>query len=207
MRALLVVMLLATTAGAEPVVEWSEGRVLMSGVGLADRQAPNAAVARGPARRKAEEDARRSLLAAVKQLPVAGGGTVKDKLSDAAIAARIDRAVAAALPVSAALESDGAWVVTLAVPTEAIRQAIVGPRALASAGDSGPAVIVVEGAASTPAIGTTIGGTNAPMVWVKTVPAWAAKAPRIKARGAKDGAIDADTASASPSTLFVVLAP
>ncbi len=200
-------MLLGHVAVAAPVVDWETGRVLESGVGLADRQAPNAAVARGPARRKAEDAARLALRAAVKALPLAGGGTVQDKLTDPAIAARIDRAIAAALTETAVPETDGAWVVTLALPIEAVRQAIVGPRVLASDGDKGPAVIVVEDAAAKPAIGTTIGGTSAPMVWMKKVPDWAAKAPRIKARGAKDGAIDADTKSASPSTLFVVVTP
>lgn len=206
MRAFLLLTLIASTATAAPVIEWDSGRVLASGIGLADRQAPNAAVARGPARRKAEDDARRELHAAVKQLPVAGGGTLTDKLADPAIAARVDRAIGGALVVTAAPETDGAWVVTLAVPIEALRQAIEGPRTLASTGDKGPAVIVIEGAANAkPAIGTTIGGASVPIVWVNKVPDWAAKAPRIKARSAKDGAIDADTKSASPSTLFVVL--
>lgn len=179
-----------------------------TGVGLADRQAPNPAVARGPARRKAEDAARRALNAAVKALPVAGGGTVGDKVGDAAIARRIDRAIAAALATSATPETDGSWVVTLAVPLEAVRQALEGPRVLGKTGDAeGPAVIVVEGAKTTPAIGTTIGGASVPIVWVKKLPAWAEKAPRIKARGAKDGAIDADAKTATPSTLFVVLAP
>ncbi|MGE0402270.1 MAG: hypothetical protein AB7T06_36555 [Kofleriaceae bacterium] len=207
MRALLLLVLLAGTAGAAPVVDWETGRVLETGVGLADRQAPNPAVARGPARRKAEDAARRALRTAVQALPVAGGGTLKEKLADAAIAARVDRAIAAALPVSATPETDGAWIVTLAVPIEALRQAIEGPRALAADGDKGPAAIVVEGAAIKPAIGTTIGGASVPMVWVKKVPAWAEKAPRVKATSAKDGAIDADTKGATPSTLFVVVAP
>jgi hypothetical protein len=206
MRAFLLLVLFAQTATAAPVVDWESGRVLADGIGLADRQAPNAAVARGPARRKAEDDARRELREFVSTLPVAGGKTLKDRLADPAIAARVDRAVANALTVTAAPETDGAWVVTLAVPIEALRQAIDGPRTLASDGDKGPAVIVVEGAAAAkPALGTTIGGASAPIVWVKKVPEWAAKAPRIKARSAKDGAIEADTKSASPSTLFVVL--
>ncbi|MFN0253568.1 MAG: hypothetical protein ACKV2T_42265 [Kofleriaceae bacterium] len=209
MRALLalVIGVSATTAGAAPVVDWETGRVVETGVGLADRQAPNPAVARGPARRKAEDAARGALHKAVRALPVAGGGTVKDKLGDAAIAARIDRAIGAALTVSATPETDGAWTVTLAVPIEALRQALAdGPRVLAKDGDTGPGVMVVEGASkATAAIGTTIGGTSAPIVWVKKLPTWAEKAPRIQARGAKPGAIDADTKGATPSTLFVVM--
>jgi hypothetical protein len=200
-------MIGAGSAGAAPVVDWETGRVVETGVGLADRQAPNPAVARGPARRKAEDAAKRALHAAVAALPVAGGGTVKDKLADTTIAARVDRAIGAALAVSATPETDGAWTVTLAVPIEAIRQALAdGPRTVAKDGDAGAAVIVIEGASkAVPAIGTTIGGTSAPIVWVKKLPAWAEKAPRIKARSAKPGAIDADTKGATPSTLFVVM--
>lgn len=210
MRALLLLVLLvllADAAMAAPVVDWESGRVLETGVGLADRQAPNPAVARGPAKRKAEDAARLALETAVMKLPVAGGTTMQEAAKSAAVATRIDRAIAGALTVTAVPQTDGAWVVTLAVPIEALRQAIEGPRALTKDGDKGPAAIVVEGVTAKPAIGTTIGGASVPIVWVRKVPAWAAKAPRIKARGSQNGAIDADTKSASPSTLFVVLSP
>lgn len=209
MRALLLVMALAPAASAAPVVQWDTGRVLETGVGLADRRAPTPAVARGPARRKAEDAARKALLTAVRALPVAGGRTVKEAMTDPAVAARIERAIAAALPASATPETDGAWTVTLAVPLEALRQALAqGPRALAAEGDGGAAVIVLEGAsAATPALGTTVGGTSAPIVWVKKLPAWAEKAPRLRATSAAPGAIAVDVSTATPATLFVVLAP
>ncbi len=48
-------------ATAAPTIDWAAGRVVARGLGLADRQAPNPAVARGPARRTAEEAARAQL--------------------------------------------------------------------------------------------------------------------------------------------------
>ena len=76
-------------------------------------------------------------------------------------------AVAAAITVAADPETDGAWRVTLAVPIEAVRQAIAGPRALAADGDKGPAVVVVDGVSAKPAVGFTFGGAAAPALWIR----------------------------------------
>ena len=100
-----------------------------------------------------------------------------DRLGDAAIAARVARAVANALVVSADPETDGSWKVSLAVPIEAVRQALAGPRALDADGDRGPAVMIVEGLGAKPAVGALPAAT----LWVKDVPAWAKGAPRAKA--------------------------
>src|SRR6185503_17336251 len=100
--------------------------------------------------------------------PLAGGGTVADKAKDEVVAERIARAVANAFAVEADPDTDGSWRVTLAVPIEAVRQAIAGPRALAvGAADQGPAVVVVEGAKATPAVGWTVNGTSAAVMWVE----------------------------------------
>ena len=202
----IALLVLALTAPAHADVDWANGLVTAPGVGLADRQAPNPAVARGPARRRAEDAARRALAAAVPALPLAGGGTVADKLGDPTIKARIDAAVAVAIGVTADPETDGSWRVTMAVPVEAVRQALAGPRALASAGDTGPAVVIVEGVTAAPAIGMTIGGLAAASVWRADAPAWAKGAPRIRAKATKGGAIDADIGKATAATLFVILA-
>jgi hypothetical protein len=101
--------------------------------------------------------------------------------------------------------------VTLGVPVEAIRQAIEGPRVLAvAAQDSGPAVVVVEALARvTPAVGWMVGGIAAPTVWMaaEALPAWAKDAPRVKAKGAKAGAIEVAGISGTTATLFVILTP
>jgi hypothetical protein len=201
----LALLLLALTATARADIDWANGLVTAPGIGLADRQAPNPAVARGPARRRAEDAARAALAAALPALPLAGGGTLADKLGDAKVKARIDAAVAGAIGVTADPETDGSWRVTMAVPVEAVRQALVGPRALPAAGDAGPTVVVVEGVSAAPAIGMTVGGLAAATLWTKDLPPWTKGAPRIKARSVKGAAIDAPVGKATAATLFVLV--
>lgn len=186
------------------VVDWAAGWVIAGGTGIADRHAPSPAVALGTSRRGAEDAARRRIADALGALPLAGGGALADRLGDAALRARIDAAVAAAIAVAAEPETDGSWHVTLAVPLEAIRIALTAPRALPAAGDRGPPVVVVEGVAARPAIGWTVAGVEAATVWVAAVPAWAKDAPRIAARSARGGAIDAP-GTRTAATLYVIV--
>jgi len=202
---LVAAIAVAVPASARADVDWAKGLVAAQGIGLADRQAPNPAVARGPSRRKAEEAAKLALAAQLPALPLAAGGTLADKLTDATIKARVDRAVAAAIVVTADPETDGSWRVTMAVPIEALRQAITGPRTLPDKGDSSAPVVVIEGATATPAIGTTVGGLAAPTLFVTAVPAWAKGAPKIKATASKPGAIEAAVPKTGPSTLFLIV--
>ena len=195
----------ARADGAKP--DWSRGLVLASGVGIADRHAPSPVNARGPARRAAEEAARKQLLAALPALPLAEGGTLAAKLGDAAVKARVDRAVAAAITVDAEPSTDGSWKVTLGVPIEALRQALTGPRPAPASDAEGPPVVVVEGARAAPAIGYRLGKVAAPALWVKDAPTWAKDAPRVRARGATAGVIDLADPKGSESTLFVIIAP
>lgn len=188
------------------VVDWAAGWVIAGGTGIADRHAPSPAVALGTSRRGAEDAARRRIAGALGALPLAAGGTLADRLGDAALRARIDAAVAVAIAIAAEPETDGSWRVTLAVPLEAIRIALGAPRALPAAGDRGPPVVVVEGAAARPAIGWTVAGVEAATVWVREVPAWAKDAPRITARSARGGAIDAP-ATGTAATLYVIVSP
>ncbi|HEY5922936.1 MAG TPA: hypothetical protein VIV11_14755, partial [Kofleriaceae bacterium] len=87
---------------------------------------------------------------------------------------------------------------------EAVRQALDGPRPLGD-GDKGLQVVVVEGAGAKPAVGWKIGGVAGPALWVAEVPAWAKDAPRVQAKGAKAGAIEADGIAATAATLFVII--
>lgn len=200
-------VLFALTAPVSADIDWAKGLVTAPGIGLADRQAPNPAVARGPARRRAEDAARAALAAALPAVPLAGGATLADRLGDKAIKARIDAAVAGAIGITAEPETDGSWRVTMAVPVESIRQALTGARALAAPGDAGPAVVIVDGVSASPAVGMTIGGLAAATVWMpaKELPAWTKGAPRIKARSSKGTAIDADIGKATTATLFVLV--
>lgn len=205
--ALVVLALVAATATAhaDVTVDWARGLVIADAVGIADRHAPNPAVARGTSRRGAEEAAQKLLAAKLGDLPLARGGKVADKAKDEGVKARLDRAVSAALTLAADPQTDGAWHVTMAVPIEAVRQAIAGTRTLGADGDTGPAVVVVEGVAAKPAVGWTIAGLEAATVWVRDVPAWAKDAPRAVAKTAKAGAIEAPGIDASAATLFVIV--
>jgi hypothetical protein len=201
----LTVLLAGGAAHADVKVDWARGLVIGDAVGVADRHAPNPTVARGTSRRGAEDVARSAIAGKLGSLPIAGGGKVGDKAKDKEIAARLERAVASAITLAAEPETDGAWRVTMAVPIEAVRQALAGPRTLAGDGDKGPPVIVVEGVGAKPALGWTIGGVEAASLWVTEVPAWAKDAPRVKAKSAKAGAIDIAGIDATPATLFVIV--
>lgn len=197
--------LVPSAAHAEDVrVDWASGMVAAEGIGLADRHAPNPAVARGPSRRKAEIAAKQAIAKALPGLPLAGGGKLADKLRDPDVKARIDRALDYAITLEASPETDGSWKITMGLPLEAVRQAIDGPRKLDAVGDAGEPVVVVTGVSAKPALGYTVGGVTGATLFAKSVPAWARDAPRIKASGAKNGAIAAKLGNAGVATLFVV---
>ena len=152
----------STVAGA--TVDWSHGVITARGVGPADRHAPSPAVARDAARVRAENAARAARTAAAKQLP----GVEPRALADDALA----RAVARATVASMDLGTDGSVTVSLALPVEAVRVAIAGPRrAEPATGDAPPAVIVDATAlAVTPALGLAIGGWTGPVLFVDAAP-------------------------------------
>ena len=196
---------LPAPAAADVKVDWARGLVIADAVGIANRHAPNPAVARGTSRRGAEQAAQKLLAAKIEELPVAGGGVVRDKAKDKEVADRLHEAVERAMTLAADPQTDGAWRVTLAVPIEAVRQAIGDVRELPADGDHGPPVVVVEGASGKPAVGWTIGGVEAPAVWVSEAPAWAKDAPRVRAKTAKSGAIEVAGIDATAATLFVIV--
>ena len=198
---IVVVIVLVAARIAHADVDWSRGLVTGNGLGIADRHAPSPAAAREPARRVAEDAARAAIAAQLPALPLAEGGTLKGKLKDKAIADRIDRAVAAAIVVEATPHTDGSWNVTLAVPIEAVRLAIAGPRVLAKS-DGDPPVVIVEGVNAKAAVGYTVGGIAAATLFAKTVPDWAKDAPRVKASSAKNGAIELASPQGGSATLF-----
>ncbi|CAN5730284.1 hypothetical protein BH11MYX1_BH11MYX1_52510 [soil metagenome] len=210
-----VVVALSASVSAAPTIDWARGLVTAEGIGIADRHAPNPAVARGTSRRAAEAAARAELANSVPQLELASGGLVRAQLGDAATKARLDRAIAQAVAVTAQPETDGAWRVTMGVPIEAVRQAMEGgPRAVAGDLDSGhdrePSIVVVEGSTAKPAVGWIVGGIHAATIWVTEVPAWARGAPHVKATSAKAGAIEiAGTPghAGNVATLYVLLQP
>jgi hypothetical protein len=205
--ALIVVAALASSAHADVSIDWVKGLVTANGVGIADRHAPNPAVARGTSRRAAEEAARAQLAKGLGALPVAHGGTVGTHATGEA-KQRLERAVVDAIAVAAEPQTDGAWTVTMAVPIEAIRQALdAGPREVGKAGDKPPAIVIVDGVKAKPAIGWTVGGVKAATIWVpaKDVPAWAKDAPHLTSTGAKAGAIEVTGIVGGEATLYVIV--
>jgi hypothetical protein len=193
-------------ARAEVNVDWGRGLVTAEGVGVADRHAPNPSVARGTSRRGAEDVARKQIAERLKELPLAGGGKVGDKL-DKAAKARLARAVEDAIALEAEPETDGAWRVTMAVPIEAVRLALVGPRTLGDKGDAGPAVIVLDGVAGKPAVGWQVNGQSAATLFAADVPPWAKSAPHAAIKRVKSGNLEVPGIDATAATLFVVIAP
>ncbi|HVK87813.1 MAG TPA: hypothetical protein VM513_27025, partial [Kofleriaceae bacterium] len=60
-RHLALLVFFTSPAIAHAQVDWAKGVITAPGIGLADRHAPNPAVARGPSRRKAEDAGRKAL--------------------------------------------------------------------------------------------------------------------------------------------------
>src|SRR5512141_2247064 len=97
----LLVLLMPALVRADVTIDWARGLVIGEGVSVADRHAPNPTVARGTARRPAEEAARQAIAAKLGELPVASGGTVAGAAKDKAVKARLERAIAAAVVLDA----------------------------------------------------------------------------------------------------------
>jgi hypothetical protein len=195
----------AGVAHADTVdVDWARGLVVATATGVADRHAPSPAVARGTAKRVAEDLAKKQIVAKLPAIPLASG-TLGEKLKDAQVKARVDRAVDAAISLAAEPETDGAWKVTLAVPIEALRMAMTGSRLVDPKGDGDPAIVVVDGVGAKPAIGWKVGTLAAATLWVDKPPTWAKDAPHVHAKSAKHGTIELDHAVGGPSTLFVLV--
>ncbi len=206
-RVALLVAALGGLAHAAPVrVDWARGVVVADALGVADRAAPSPAVALGTSRRAGEDRARALLAQAVRGLPLATGGRGGDRLGAAAAGARVQRAVDDALVIAAEPETDGSWQLTMAVPIEAVRDALTGPRALPATGDAGLAVVVVDGVGDAePAVGWRVAGVVAPTLWVSELPAWAQGAPHVTGKRAGRGEIAvARPGAVSDATVFVI---
>ncbi|HSN25748.1 MAG TPA: hypothetical protein VLT45_05665 [Kofleriaceae bacterium] len=203
MRIAVVVSLACafSARAADAEVDWANGLVTAPGVGVADRHAPNPAVARGTSRRVAEDAARARLAGEIAALPVAGGGKVGERAKDPAVKARLAAAVEHAVELEAEPETDGAWRVVMAVPIEAVRQAVGdGPRVLGEKGDEPPPVVVVDGVGGKP----VVGALKAATVWVAEVPGWAKDAPHVNGKRGKGGTIEG--IDVQGQALYVVVA-
>lgn len=196
---------LSTRPAPGVTIDWTQGVVRARGVGPADRHAPSPAVARVAAERRAIDQARARLRAALAAVPRGGAA-----LSPAAAAAAADE-VERAPVVARDLGTDGSVAVELGLGLEAVRQAVAGPRPLVVGGDDGPAVTVVldgRGAGVRPALGLAVQGGKGerwagPMTFVTAPP------PRSTAvvveRATADGLAIAGAAPAAGARVVVVV--
>jgi hypothetical protein len=154
-RVSLSLLLVAWVAGAahgKPVVtklperarvDWTRGVLIAGGLASADLHAPTPDVARVRSERQARGRARKALAERAGALPMAGGGTVAERVAGNDVArARLERAVERALDEDVDYASDGSVTVELALPIEAIRAAVNGPAAPAAA--AAPATVIVR---------------------------------------------------------------
>jgi hypothetical protein len=179
-------------------IDWTAGRITAVGVGAPDLRAPGPAVARVTTERIARREAEKRLLEVAAALPLAAGGQ--------ASGARLDAARRLVHDLEVRYSSDGSVEVTLALPLEAVRQALETQSAAAPTMDEiAPTAVIVDlGKLDVaPALGVTLqaGGTRliGPTVWHKDGKA-AAEDPRAGARvlaaratAAKGGVITIET--------------
>ena len=103
--------------------------------------------------------------------------------------------------VGAEPETDGSWRVTMAVPIEAVRQALAGPRALAGGGrQRDPPVVIVDGVTRQ---ARRRRRSPAATIWVTELPAWAKDAPHVTGKRGKGGAIAG--IRSQPQALYVIV--
>jgi len=118
---LLLVLLVASAAHADPIVDWAAGRIAVTAAAAADLRAPSPAIARVAAERTARGRAKTSLLEAARALPWAAGGTLgahadQDPEARKTLAAAIDGATTEELR----LQSDGSVVIRMAASLDAL---------------------------------------------------------------------------------------
>jgi len=194
-RWLVVVAILAVAgdAAADTTIDWAAGVIEVATVGTADRRAPSPTVARVGALREAEERASAQLLEAARALPLRSGTVGAAAVADPAIEAAL---VAAARPEVLVDEKteylpDGSVRIRRALPIEAVRQAIDGPRVVEPAWNGKPAkpasrelVVDARSLVVVPSIGIRVG----PAVIVTKPP----KKIGAKARGLDAGVLQLD---------------
>jgi hypothetical protein len=200
----MAIALVAAVAAAAPVttkvagadVDWTRGLVITHAVAPADRRSPSPAVARSGARRAAEDRGRLQLAAAARALPWAAGGTVGEAVDDKGVAPALEAAVARAAVTAADYLTDGSVRVTMALPVEAVRQALDGPRAVAAGAtvDGAVTAVVVDarGAKVAPAVGLAVGEVRGPVLVARAKPPAAvlgAKVVTVKATAARAGTL------------------
>jgi hypothetical protein len=216
----LRVLLLAAAAvvDARPgrvTIDWTAGLVEVVGAGATDLRAPSPAIGRVTAERAARADGARRLVDAVKDVPLADGRTAADAAhDDPAAAARLAAVLARPRDVSIAYASDGSTEVTLAVPLEAVRDALAVPK-IPRATDDSPTALVVDARAlaARPALGVRVGELAGPTIWTTDAadPRAGARPLAAHATGYANGAfvldVDPGPALAAGALVIVLVKP
>lgn len=166
------------SAGDAGSIDWTRGLLIERAAGAANIRAPSAAVARVESHREATKAARERLGARARALVMADGTSVAAaEAANEQIAARLARAIERAVELRAVYSTDGSVMVWVALPLEAVRQAVSGPRVAAEGGHSPVTAIIVDATAvaSAPALGMSLAlGAEiyqGPTVFVATVQA------------------------------------
>jgi hypothetical protein len=164
MRLAAVVFLVLAAGVARAEVDWRAGRVTAAGVGAADLRAPGPDIARAGAERVAEEQWKKELLAELRGLRLAGGGTLGKRADEDATAAAALSALVDGAEVEKSLYSDGSVVVSAWVSLdEAARVAGLGPEARPD--EAGPLLVDARRLELRPALGyrVKVGGAERPV--------------------------------------------
>jgi hypothetical protein len=201
--AALLVLLAAAPARAE--VDWGKGVIEAPAIGTADRRAPSPAVARVGALREAEERASLALLAEARALPWRSGtvGEAVDASPEAAAALAAVARPASLVDRGTEYLPDGSVRIKRALPIEAVRQALDGPRVVAPDWGGKPAkaslrdhVVDAREVAVIPAVGLVPGPTV-----IVTKPKKAA----AKASALDGGVLQFDPAADAGALVVVVI--
>src|SRR5262245_53216704 len=151
-------------------IDWTAGRITAIGAGAPDLRAPGPQVARVTAERVARREAQKRLGETAAKLPLAAGGTPA--------AARVEAARPLVHDLELRYSSDGAVEATLALPLEAVRQALETRPAEAPIGDdAAPTAVLVDlgKVHLAPVLGLTLsaGATRfaGPTIWYRDVKA------------------------------------
>jgi hypothetical protein len=197
------VLAIAGTARAE--VDWAKGVIEAPAIGTADRRAPSPAVARVGALREAEERAALALLAEARALPWRSGtvGEAADASPEAAAALALAARPASLVDRGTEYLPDGSVRIRRALPIEAVRQAIDGPRVVEPDWGGKPAktslrdhIVDAREVAVIPAVGLVPG----PVVIVTKPKKAAAKASALDA-----GVLRFDPAADAGALVVVVI--
>lgn len=161
--------------GAEHhAIDWTRGLIIAIGAAAGDLRAPSPEVARMTATRKALEQARSQLLDQARSLEVQGTSVAELAKGNPEIRGRLEHEIEQAVRLDLDHGSDGSAVITVGLPLEAVRTAVVGTPRPEPMKNSPSAVLVdARRVMSRPALGVNLitpkGRFSAPAVFYRGI--------------------------------------